>query len=38
VVKHYDPTLPQVYCIASQLNQVFMNLLVNAGHAIADKR
>jgi hypothetical protein len=37
VVKHYDPTLPQVYCIASQLNQVFMNLLVNAGHAIAEK-
>ena len=37
VVKHYDPTLPQVCCIASQLNQVFMNLLVNAGHAIADK-
>ena len=37
VVKHYDPALPQVYCIASQLNQVFMNLLVNAGHAIAEK-
>ena len=37
VVKHYDPTLPQVCCIASQLNQVFMNLLVNAGHAIVDK-
>ena len=37
VVKHYDQTLPQVYCIASQLNQVFMNLLVNAGHAIAEK-
>ncbi|WP_334169975.1 response regulator [Zoogloea sp.] len=37
VVKHYDPSLPQVYCIASQLNQVFMNLLVNAGHAIAEK-
>ncbi len=26
--------LPQVECIASQLNQVFMNLLVNAAHAI----
>ena len=37
MVKHYDQTLPQVYCIASQLNQVFMNLLVNAGHAIAEK-
>ena len=38
VVKHYDPTLPQVYCIASQLNQVFMNLLVNAAHAITAER
>ena len=37
VVKHYDPTLPQLHCIASQLNQVFMNLLVNAGHAIEEK-
>ncbi len=26
--------LPQVECLASQLNQVFMNLLVNAAHAI----
>ena len=30
-------TLPLVWCVPSQLNQVFMNLLVNAGHAIADK-
>jgi signal transduction histidine kinase len=27
--------LPQVECLASQLNQVFMNLLVNAAHALA---
>jgi signal transduction histidine kinase len=33
VVKEYGD-LPQVYCMISQLNQVFMNLLVNAGHAI----
>lgn len=26
--------LPQVYCIAGKLNQVFMNLIVNAAHAI----
>ncbi len=26
--------IPPVYCLISQLNQVFMNLLVNAGHAI----
>lgn len=33
VVKEYGD-LPKVYCMISQLNQVFMNLLVNAGHAI----
>ena len=27
-------TLPEIHCIPSQLNQVFMNLLVNAAHAI----
>ena len=29
--------IPQIRCIPSQLNQVFMNLLVNAGHAIEEK-
>ena len=33
VVRHYG-TLPAVQCLASELNQVFMNLLVNAAHAI----
>jgi PAS domain S-box-containing protein len=33
VVKEYGD-IPHVYCMISQLNQVFMNLLVNAGHAI----
>jgi signal transduction histidine kinase len=33
VVKEYGE-IPPVYCLISQLNQVFMNLLVNAGHAI----
>ncbi|MDH5446109.1 MAG: ATP-binding protein [Gammaproteobacteria bacterium] len=28
--------IPEIECIASQLNQVFMNLLVNAAHAIED--
>lgn len=36
VVKEYG-TLPQVECRLSQLNQVFMNLLVNAAHAISDR-
>nr|WP_246480547.1 ATP-binding protein [Motiliproteus sediminis] len=33
VVKEYT-RLPQIECMPSQLNQVFMNLLVNAAHAI----
>jgi len=33
VIKEYGD-IPDVECIASQLNQVFMNLLVNAAHSI----
>lgn len=33
VVKEYGD-IPPIYCLISQLNQVFMNLLVNASHAI----
>ena len=33
VVKEYGE-IPPVECIASQINQVFMNMLVNAAHAI----
>ncbi len=33
VVREYGE-LPEVECLSSQLNQVFMNLLVNAAHAI----
>jgi two-component system NtrC family sensor kinase len=29
--------LPEVYCMPPQLNQVFMNLLINAGQAIDEK-
>ncbi len=36
VVKDYGD-IPEVECLASQLNQVFMNLLVNAAHAIAER-
>ncbi|MBR7778711.1 ATP-binding protein [Undibacterium rugosum] len=36
VIKEYG-TLPNVRCIISQINQVVMNLLVNASHAIKDK-
>lgn len=33
VVREYGQ-LPQIQCLPSQLNQVFMNLLVNAAHAM----
>lgn len=35
VVREYGD-LPEIECAPSQLNQVFLNLLVNAGHAIAE--
>lgn len=34
VIRHYAPNLPHLYCQPMQLNQVFMNLLVNAAQAI----
>jgi len=36
IVKEYGDT-PQIECFPSQLNQVFMNLLINAAHAIEDQ-
>ncbi|NRR28647.1 PAS domain-containing protein [Oxalobacteraceae bacterium] len=36
IQKQYG-SLPPVTCLASQLNQVFMNLLVNAGQAIKER-
>ncbi len=36
VVREYAG-LPDVECIAAQINQVFMNLLLNAAHAIAER-
>ena len=35
VLKEYG-AIPQVECMGSQLNQVFMNMLVNASHAIGE--
>jgi signal transduction histidine kinase len=37
VTKHYAESLPRIRCLPSQLNQVFMNLLLNAAQAIPDK-
>jgi len=36
VVKEFG-SIPEVECIPSQINQVFMNLLVNAGQAIQER-
>ncbi|MFT4540417.1 MAG: signal transduction histidine kinase [Planctomycetota bacterium] len=32
----FDPELPPVSCLSGEMNQVFLNLIVNAAHAIAD--
>jgi len=32
---HFDPQLPLVLCHAGEFNQVILNLLINAAHAIA---
>ncbi|MEX5510135.1 ATP-binding protein [Pseudomonas paralactis] len=37
VVKHYTP-LPDIECLASQLNQVVMNLVINAAQAMGPQR
>ena len=36
LVKHYGD-IPAIECLPYQLNQVFMNILVNAGHAIEQR-
>ena len=37
VVKEYGD-IPEIECLPSRLNQVFLNLLINAAHAIGDDR
>lgn len=34
VVTELDPALPDVECVLDEINQVMLNLIVNAGHAI----
>jgi PAS domain S-box-containing protein len=36
VTRELDPDLPPVTCHPGEINQVFLNLIVNAAHAIAD--
>jgi PAS domain S-box-containing protein len=33
----FSPDLPQVPCLTDEMGQVFLSILVNAGHAVADK-
>jgi signal transduction histidine kinase len=35
IVKNFQPGLPRVHCLPGELNQVILNLVVNAAHAIA---
>ncbi len=37
IVTHLDTNLPKVFCLADEIGQVFLNLLINASHAIAGK-
>jgi PAS domain S-box-containing protein len=36
LVTDFDPNLPLVPCLAGEFNQVILNLIVNAAHAIGD--
>jgi two-component system, NtrC family, sensor kinase len=33
----FDPTVPSIPCLRNELNQVVLNLIVNAAHAIAER-
>ncbi len=33
-----DPDLPEAFCLANDMNQVFLNIVVNAAHAIAERQ
>ena len=37
IVKEFDETLPKVVCYPGDINQVVLNLIVNAAHAIKEK-
>ena len=38
MVTDLDPALPLVPCFSSEINQVILNLIVNASHAISDQK
>ncbi len=38
VVTQFDRDMPKIFCMPGELNQVFLNLIVNAAHAIQSKK
>jgi signal transduction histidine kinase len=36
LVAELDPVLPRVRCVPGEINQVVLNLIINAAHSIAD--
>ncbi len=36
MVTNFDPTLPNIPCLVGEFNQVILNMIVNAAHAITD--
>lgn len=38
LVTDFCPDLPKIRCLPGELNQVFLNLIVNAAHAMQDKK
>lgn len=38
MVTQLDPELPPVQCLPGEINQVMLNLVINAAHAIAEKQ
>jgi len=37
IVREFDPEIPEIQCRISELNQVFLNLIVNAAQAIEER-
>ena len=38
IIRQYDPALPEIPCVITEIEQVFLNLLKNAAQAIAERR
>lgn len=36
MVTDFDPTMPLVFCLPGEFNQVTLNMIINAAHAISD--